>query len=273
MLGTDAVEALSHDHDVIARDIEDFDIRDSQATAAAIGDARPQAVVHLAAFTDVEACEDRQAFAEACNARGTLNVALASEAAGAHLIYLSTDYVFDGTKGQPYLEGDPPRPINAYGTSKLGGERHVAATARSHLIVRTSWLFGPNGRNFIDTVMAKAGSGAPLRIVNDQRGCPTYTGHLALGIKAALERGLRGIIHIANAGETTWYDLAKYAFALAGLKPDIEPVASAAYPTRARRPAYSVLGSSVRGPDGIGALPPWSEGVRCHLARKGLVAG
>jgi len=273
MLGTDVVAALGKDHKVIAKDIEDFDIRDLSATARAIEKASPEAVIHLAAFADVEACEDRREFAYQCNAEGTLHVALGAKAIGARVIYISTDYVFDGTKREPYLEGDEANPINAYGLSKLMGERNLAETTGNHLVVRTSWLFGPNGRNFIDTMVARARSGAQLRVVNDQRGCPTYTGHLAGGIKAALERGLKGILHMTNSGDTTWYDLARHALALAGIKSDIEPVPASAYPTKARRPAYSVLGSAVMAESGIAALPAWSEGVRCHLARRGMIAG
>jgi len=273
MLGTDVVEALAKDHKVTAQDIDDFDIRDLGATAQAIRKASPEAVIHLAAFADVEACEERSEFARQSNGDGTLHVALGAKAVGAHVVYISTDYVFDGARRVPYVEADEPSPINAYGASKLAGERFLAETTPDHLIVRTSWLFGPNGKNFIDTIMSKARSGARLKVVNDQRGCPTYTGHLAAGIKAALERGLKGILHMTNSGDTTWYDLAEYALALAGLKSDIEPVPGSAYPTKAKRPAYSVLGSTVMGASGIEALPPWGEGVRCHLARRGMIAG
>jgi dTDP-4-dehydrorhamnose reductase len=271
MLGTDVADLLGRDHEVIPRDIEDFDIRDLDGTTAAIREARPQAIVHLAAFTDVEACEDKREFTHEVNADGTLNVALGAAAVGAHIVYISTDYVFDGAKREPYLEIDQPRPLNTYGLSKLAGEQHLARTTGNHLIVRTSWLFGPNGRNFIDTVMARALTGAPIRVVNDQRGCPTYTAHLAGGIKAVLERGLTGTVHMTNSGDATWYDLAKYAFALAGLKSDIEPVPALAYPTKAKRPAYSVLGSAVLGPSGVKDLPSWRDGVRSHLARKGML--
>jgi dTDP-4-dehydrorhamnose reductase len=273
MLGTDVVEALAKDHKVTAQDIDDFDIRDLSATAQAIRKASPEAIVHLAAFTDVEACEERREFARQSNGDGTLHVALGAKAVGAYVVYISTDYVFDGAKRVPYLESDEPSPINAYGASKLVGERYLAETTPDHLIVRTSWLFGPNGRNFIDTIMSKAGSGEVLKVINDQRGCPTYTGHLAAGIKAALERGLKGILHMTNSGDTTWYDLAKYALGLAGMKSDIEPVPGSAYPTKARRPAYSVLASTVMAASGIGALPTWGEGVRCHLARRGRIGG
>jgi dTDP-4-dehydrorhamnose reductase len=273
MLGTDVVESLGSRHEVVARDIEDFDITDPVATAAAISEARPDAVVHLAAFADVEACEAKREFALRVNADGTRHVAEGAKAAGARVLYVSTDYVFDGSTREPYLEADPPGPINAYGLSKLLGEQHLAASGARHLIIRTSWLFGPNGRNFIDTVFARARAGGALKVVDDQRGCPTYTGHLARGIGSVLEARLEGIVHITNSGDTTWYELAKYAFALAGLKPDIDPVPAVAYPTKALRPAYSVLGSTVVGRGGVEPLPSWREGVRSHLARKGLVAG
>jgi dTDP-4-dehydrorhamnose reductase len=272
MLGTDLCAVLGEEHEIIARDIDDFDVRDLDATMKAVLGASLEAIVHVAAFTDVEACEERRDWAFQSNALGAMNVAVAAREAGAYLIYVSTDYVFDGTKREPYLEIDKPAPINFYGLTKLYGEKYVRDLTTKHLVVRTSWLFGPHGRNFIDNLIAKARSGSRLEVVNDQRGCPTYTLDLAKGIRGALARRLEGIVHITNTGDTTWFDLAKYALALAGLGAHVEPVTSGAYPTKARRPAYSVLGSLVRAASGIEALPFWGEGVRHHLERKGIVA-
>ena len=272
MLGADLATVLGDDHEVIARDMDDFDIADHDATLAAILDARPDVIVHAAAFTDVEACEDRRQEAFRANALGSMNVAAGARQADAYLVYTSTDYVFDGRKHEPYLEIDEPSPVNFYGVTKLYGERYVRELTTKHLIIRTSWLFGPNGRNFIDTIIAKASSGARLQVVNDQRGCPTYTRDLARGIKAAVAGRLEGLLHMTNAGDATWFDLARYALGQAGIEAEIDPVPSELYPTRAKRPAYSVLGSLVMGASGLQALPPWTDGVRDHLRRKGMIA-
>ena len=272
MLGRDLVSVLEAEHEVMARDLADFDVTDHDATVRAVSEARPEVVVHLAAFTDVEACEDNRQQAFRLNALGSMNVAAGAREVGAYLVYLSTDYVFDGRKSEPYLEIDEPRPLNFYGLTKLYGERYVRELTTRHLIVRTSWLFGPNGRNFVDTIVAKASRGTRLIVVSDQRGCPTYTLDLAKGIAAVVAKGLEGVVHITNTGSTTWYDLARLALELAGIAAPVEQVSSGQYPTKARRPAYSVLASLVLEPSGIGALPSWQDGVKDHLRRKGMLA-
>jgi dTDP-4-dehydrorhamnose reductase len=201
-----------------------------------------------------------------------MNVAAGAREVDAYLVYVSTDYVFDGRKCEPYLEIDEPRPLNFYGLTKLYGERYVRELTTRHLIIRTSWLFGPNGKNFIDTIIAAASSGAKLTVVNDQRGCPTYTLDLARGMSGAIEKTLEGIVHITNSGDATWSGLAECALEMAGIPAVVEPVPSELYPTRALRPRYSVLGSLVLGPSGVAALPPWKEGLRDHLRRRGLPA-
>ena len=272
MLGTDLCTVLETDNEVVARDLADFDIADHDATVSAISEAHPDVIVHAGAFTDVEACEDRRQEAFRANAVGSMNVAAGAREAGAYLVYMSTDYVFDGRKREPYVEFDEPRPLNFYGLTKLYGERYVRELTTQHLIVRTSWLFGPNGRNFIDTIIAKASGGEKLKVVNDQRGCPTYTMDLARAVAEAITRRLEGVIHITNTGEATWFDLAARTLELAGIKADIEPVETDLYPVKAKRPAYSVLGSLVMESCGIPALPPWVDGVKDHLRRKGLLA-
>jgi dTDP-4-dehydrorhamnose reductase len=202
-----------------------------------------------------------------------MNVARAARVVNAHLIYISTDYVFDGTKTQPYIETDEPHPINYYGLTKLYGEIYVKDLTLRHLIIRTSWLFGPNGKNFVDTIVAKAASGQALRVVDDQCGCPTYTLDLARGIGRVLEHRLEGTVHITNTGQTTWFGLAKYAIEAAGLQAGIEPVSSREFRTKAERPAYSILASPVMEASGIEPLPSWQAAVRDHLRRKGMLKG
>jgi dTDP-4-dehydrorhamnose reductase len=270
MLGTDLCEVLAPEHTVVACDVEQFDITDARRTLEGISEASPDTVVHTAAFTRVEACEEERDTALRINADGTLNVAEAARKVGARLVYVSTDYVFDGTKGAPYVETDPPNPINCYGETKLLGEQHVAEVVPHHLILRTSWLFGPHGRNFIDTITDRAAQGESLRVVDDQRGCPTYALHLARGIRRAIGLELEGLIHITNAGDATWYELARHALSLAGIDVAIEPVSTEAFGARAARPRYSVLASEVAG-GLLEPLPPWEQAVRDHMIRKGVI--
>jgi dTDP-4-dehydrorhamnose reductase len=271
MLGSDMCDVLGTDYEVAPYDIEDFDIVNADATLKAVREVSPQVILHLAAFTDVEACEGDKLQPMAVNSVGTRNVATAASEVGAYLVYISTDYVFDGTKGEPYVETDVPNPVNHYGLTKLRGEQHVQDLAPRYLIIRTSWLFGPNGKNFVDTMLGRAAGGGTLEVVSDQQGSPTYTMDLARGIRQAFERDVEGFLHMTSSGITTWFDLALYAVDLAGIKAEIRPVASTEYPTRAQRPAYSVLRSVVSAGAGIDPLPHWHEGVKHHLRRKNML--
>ena len=268
MLGTDVCAVLAENHEVIPRDVDDFDITDLEATLQAFRSTGAEVTIHLAAFTDVEACEDRRVHALRCNGLATMYVAKAAREIGSRLVYLSTDYVFDGAKRGPYVEIDRPGPINVYGLTKLYGEDYVRHLVPEHLIIRASWLFGPNGRNFVDTILAKAGRGDPLRVVDDQRGCPTYTLDLARGLASAVEVGLEGTLHMTNSGDTTWFGLAQQVLSVAGVDADIEPVKADAYPSKARRPANSVLASLVRDAAGLKPLPSWQDALKHHLGRK-----
>jgi dTDP-4-dehydrorhamnose reductase len=271
MLGTDLCSVLGRDYEVRGYDLDDFDIVDAGRTSAAVREISPSVIIHAAAFTDVDGCEDDKERALLVNSTGTENVAKAAREAGCFMVYMSTDYVFDGSKASPYTEADSPRPINHYGLTKYYGEKYVFEIVPAHLVVRTSWLFGPNGRNFVDTIIGKALKTGSLRVVSDQRGCPTYTRHLAVGIGAVIERGLQGIVHLTNSGDATWFDLAEYALETAGIRARITAVDTGAYPTRARRPAYTVLGSDVSGKAGVKPLPHWKQGVKEHLARRELM--
>jgi dTDP-4-dehydrorhamnose reductase len=270
MLGSDVCSVLAEGHDVLAYDIDDFDIGDVRETVRMVDKSSPDMIVHAAAFTDVEACETERARAYRTNVEGTGNLVHASRNTGCPLIYLSTDYVFDGTKRQPYRESDAPSPLNYYGLTKLEGEKLVRGIER-FVIVRTSWLFGPKGRNFVDRILTRASAGEKLRVVDDQAGCPTYTWDLATALKAVIESGFEGVIHLTNSGSATWFELATVALRMAGLDAEVEPVPSASYVTKARRPAYSVLASDVAEHAGIEPLPHWRHGVRDHLRRRGML--
>jgi dTDP-4-dehydrorhamnose reductase len=264
MLGRDVVAAAGRaGHDVVALTRRDLDITDSRAVARAVLDARPSAVVNCAAWTDVDGAEADEAGACAVNAEGAGQVARAAAQAGALVVQPSTDYVFDGAAGEPYVESSPVGPLSAYGRSKLAGERAVAQAAPRNAIVRASWLFGPGGPNFVDTMLRLAGERDEVTVVDDQVGCPTYTGHLAVALVEIAERDLTGVLHVAGAGACSWYDLAAAVFEATGADVVLKRGSTADVGRPAPRPAYSVLASErAEAP----RLPDWREGLAAHLA-------
>jgi dTDP-4-dehydrorhamnose reductase len=271
MLGHDLVAAAERaGHDSVGWDLPEIDITDAQATLAAIEDLRPDAVVNCAAWTDVDGAEEQEELAARVNAEGAGNVAAAAAAAGALAIQISTDYSFDGTATEPYTESSPTSALGAYGRTKLAGEFAVAEAATpSFAIVRTAWLFGPNGKNFVDTMLRLAAERDEVSVVDDQIGCPTYTGHLAPALVDIAERRLTGVLHVAGGGQCSWFDLAVAAFERTGTDCTVTPVSTAEFGRPAARPAFSVLRSER---DDTPRLPAWQEGLDAHLAAKGAMA-
>jgi dTDP-4-dehydrorhamnose reductase len=242
------------------------DLTDEEATRAAAKGIEFDAVIHAAAFTDVDRCETELDRAMAVNRDGTRHVAALARERGAVLVYVSTDYVFDGTKGSPYLEEDPTRPLNAYGKTKLAGEEAARDSGAPCLVARTSWLFGPGGRNFVDTIADRLQRGEPLSVVDDQRGSPTYARDLAHGIELLLRRGATGTVHVTNSGDTTWHGFAVEIARYLGIAAAIEPVPTERLKRPAPRPAYSVLsGERFRALTGE-RFPAWEDAVHRHLA-------
>ncbi len=263
MLGTDVVAAAAA-HDVVALNRASLDVTDADAVRAVIADARPDAVINCAAWTDVDGAEAAEAQATAINDEGAGHVAAAAAEAGAFVVHVSTDYVFAGDASEPYVEADPTGPRTAYGRSKLAGERAVAAASpHAHAIVRTAWLFGPHGPNFVDTMLRLGAERDELNVVADQVGCPTYTGHLARALVEIAEARPNGMLHVAGGGRCSWYELAAATFEGAGLAVRVTPCTTADFPRPAPRPAFSVLGSTRRDHP---TLPPWQEGLAAHLA-------
>ena len=263
MLGTDVV-ACAAPHDVVALARTELDVTDADAVREVVRDARPDAVVNCAAWTDVDGAEEAEDAATRINGDGAGHVAAAAAAAGAFVVHVSTDYVFAGDATEPYSEADPTGPRTAYGRSKLAGERAVAAAVPgSHAIVRTAWLFGPHGKNFVDTMLRLGGERDALSVVGDQIGSPTYTGHLAQALVTIAETRPNGVLHVAGGGRCSWYELARETFARAGISVNVRPCTTAEYPLPAPRPAFSVLGSSRHDHP---TLPPWQEGLAAHLA-------
>ena len=240
--------------DVVAAGHDRLDVADRDAVVGAITSLRPDVVVHAAAWTAVDACEDDVDRALAVNGLGTRHVADGARRSGAHVVYVSTDYVFDGTKVGPYDEWDEPAPQSVYGRSKLGGERELDPGAT---IVRTSWVFGRHGSNVVKTVLGRTGE---LRFVDDQRGCPTAAEDLAGAIRSLAVARLPGTFHVTNSGTTTWFDFVRDVLAAAGDDPGrVVPTTTAALGRPAPRPANSVLDNAALRLSGLPLLPDHHE--------------
>jgi dTDP-4-dehydrorhamnose reductase len=262
MLGQDLHDAvLTAGHEVVGLTRDELDVTDAGAVAAAVAGARADVVINSAAWTDVDGAEAEEQQATLVNGTGAGNVAAAAASAGAWTIHVSSDYVFDGTKREPYLESDPVGPQSAYGRSKLAGEREVARAAPDrHTTVRSSWLFGAGGPCFPRTIARLASERDELTVVDDQVGSPTFTGHLAaalVGLAAAPGGPPPGLLHAAAAGECSWFQFATEIVIASGLTCEVKPGTSAELARAAPRPAYSVMRSERDAP----TLPHWSDGL------------
>lgn len=266
MLGGDVAEACAErEHDVVALAHSELDITDGRAIEQALARVRPDAVVNCAAWTDVDGAEEAEAEAMRVNDAGAALLAGAAAAHGAKVLYVSSDYVFDGTKGRPYVESDITGAISAYGRTKLAGETSTAVANERHLIVRSSWLFGVGGPNFVETMLRIGSEQSEVVVVSDQVGSPTYTRHLAEGIALMIEGEEFGIHHLAAAGSCSWFDFAQEIFDLAGVEVRVLAGTTEMLARPAPRPAYSVLGSER--PDPI-VLPHWKQGLTEYLAQR-----
>jgi dTDP-4-dehydrorhamnose reductase len=266
MLGTDVCKAATDAGlEVLGYDHGRLDVSDPEAVEAATKRAAPDAVINCAAWTDVDGAEASPEAALRANGEAAGNVARAAAGCGAWTVHVSTDYVFDGSKGEPYLESDPVSPLSQYGRTKLEGELAVARQATAgHTIVRSSWLFGTTGRCFPKTILRLAAERDELTVVADQVGCPTFTPHLAEAlVELGRSRRLAGIVHVAAAGECSWFEFAKEIVGSAQLPVEIKPGATSDVPRPAPRPAYSVLRS-----ERVGApeLPEWRQGLSEFMA-------
>jgi dTDP-4-dehydrorhamnose reductase len=266
MLGTD-VQAAARDHDVVALSRTELDITDREQVTAAVADARADAIINCAAYTNVDGAEADPDAAGAVNATGPGLLAEAAAATGAWLVHVSTDYVFDGTKTTPYLESDPTGPRSVYGSTKLLGERAVAIAAPGrHTVVRTSWLFGTAGSCFPATMLRLAAERDTLTVVDDQLGCPTFTGHLAPAlVELAATQELPGVLHLAAAGECSWYEFAVEIMRATDTNVDVQPCSTDQFPRPASRPAYSVMRSER---PGAPTLPDWHQGLTGYLSAR-----
>jgi dTDP-4-dehydrorhamnose reductase len=266
-LGADLVdEGIRQGHEMVGLTQAECDVTDGAAVERAVGEIRPQAVINAAAWTRVDAAEEHEAAAEAVNATGAGLVAAACAAAGIRCCYVSTDYVFDGTATSPIPENAMAAPRSAYGRTKWHGEVAVRERSPDHVIVRTSWLYGRQGPNFVLTMLRLASERPELRVVADQHGAPTWTGHLAPAMLRLLDVGPPGTYHLTNSGVTTWYDFADAIIRARGVPVEVVPITSGEYPTPAMRPAYSVLDNRAWRELGEPPLPDWQEGLDAYLA-------
>ena len=267
MLGRAVVAAATRlGHDVRGVTRAQLDITLEVAVIVTMHEYRPDAVINCAAYTDVDGAETDRETAAAANALGAGYVAAAAAEVGASVVHVSTDYVFDGSKREPWLESDPTGPLGVYGLTKLAGEHAVADANPAHAIVRTAWLYGAGGRNFVDTMLALGAQREEVSVVTDQIGCPTWTGHLAGALVEVAQRPHEtGIHHIAAAGSCSWNELAGEVFERARVDCRVLPATTADFPRPARRPAYSVLGTERTDPI---VLAPWREGLADYLATR-----
>jgi dTDP-4-dehydrorhamnose reductase len=273
MLGHDVIRAGERaDHELIPVDLPDLDITDERAVSTLFERDRPEAIVNCAAWTDVDGAESNEDLARAVNATGAGNLARAAAQIGASLLHISTDYVFDGAapldevgRERPYVESDPTGPRSVYGSTKLEGELQVLAASTRHTVVRTSWLYGLDGKNFVDTMLRLAREHEAVQVVDDQVGSPTWSGHLAPAILGLLEREVRGLVHLTGTGAVSWNGFAKEIFRQAEVDCRVEPASSEQMARPAPRPAYSVLESER---DDVLPMPSWEDGLAGYLAAR-----
>lgn len=261
-LGSELVRMLSPVFEVYGFTRQQLDVTRFSEVRECVRQLRPDVVIHAAAYTQVDLAESHPDAAYAVNAYGTRNLAVAAEEAGAAIVYISTDYVFDGTSRRPYREFDPVGPLNVYGKSKCAGEQIVQTLSRRHYIVRTSWLYGPGGPNFVRTMLQLAKTAPELRIVDDQIGSPTYTADLAQFIGELILTGQYGIYHASNQGSCSWHEFAREIFARTELQVTVTPVRTQDFPRPAPRPSYSVLDHMAIRLNGLSALRPWQEALQ-----------
>ena len=247
--------------------VEDGNVRDKDLVAEIVRKQQPECIVLAAAYTDVDGCEANPELAFAVNRDGALNVADAARQAGAKLLFLSSDYVFEGTKTTPYETDDARNPQSVYGRSKAEAEVRLLEILPGCCVLRTAWMFGMGGKCFPDTILKLAASRPAIDVVNDQRGCPTYSVDLARAIIQLCRKGTSGIVHVTNAGDCSWFEFAREIVKGAGLPTEVRPVSSAQIARRAPRPAYSVLSPSSSQRVGI-VMPTWQDALRRYVEER-----
>lgn len=268
MLGSDLIPALEKSHTVVPTDLEQLDIGDRAACISFIGDFRPDILINCAALTDVDGCETKQQLAFKINGRAAGYLSEACKGYGARLIHISTDYIFDGQKKTPYVETDRPMPLSVYGKSKWLGETEVHrwyAGSPNFLILRSGWLYGHRGKNFVEAILTAADTRDYLEVVDDQTGCPTHTLELVQTILVAIEKDLVGTFNAVCSGQTTWYDFAVEILKQAGKKTPVHRIDTKKLNRPALRPKFSVLATAKLLQQTGHALRSWEEALKDYL--------
>ena len=265
MLGRDLMEVLSGD--VRGVDIDEIDITSLESVERVLKTRPPRVVVNAAAYTDVDGCETNQELAMQVNGEGVAHLALVTRELGAKFVQVSTDYVFDGGKGTPYVEDDPPAPLSIYGESKYAGELNARLNP-DHVIVRTQWLYGLRGKNFVETMLRLGAEKPELAVVDDQIGSPTWTVDLSRAIRVLVEKECRGTYHAANSGFCSWNEFARAIFAEAGMTVTVNPLTTEQLGRPAPRPLYSTLDCGKLMQDSGFQPQPWREALRTYLSRR-----
>ncbi len=266
MLGRDVMDVMAAHHPMHPYPKEALDITDAGQVVQAMEKLQPDAVINCAAFTNVDGCETEPDTAMRINGDGAKNLAVAADKVGARLLHISTDYVFDGTAKVPYVESDPTGPVTEYGKSKLAGEEAVRGACDRHFIMRTAWLYGAHGNNFVATMLKLAAEKDQLTVVDDQVGSPTWTRDLAQAIRQLIETDAFGTYHATNSGQCSWYGFAREIFRLGGIATKVLPVTSDQFPRPAKRPAFSALNTGALTALGI-TLRPWEEALAEFLGQ------
>jgi dTDP-4-dehydrorhamnose reductase len=242
MLGNDLAVRMMVSHHVTGRDIDDVDITSEAACRDVISETKPDVVINAAAYTDVDGCESDRDTCFCVNAEGVKNIALACQKSGIKMVHFSTDYVFDGKKKTPYVEDDPCHPVNRYGQSKLMGERYLRELSKNFILIRSAWLYGRNGKNFVKTIVDKARTEKCIEVVDDQIGSPTFTWDLAAAVQILIEGHHTGVFHVTNRGSCSWYEFTLRIMKCAGMTDvQVKPICSDKLARPAPRPPYSVL--------------------------------
>ncbi len=261
-LGRDVVRTLSESHETHGFGRDELDVANLDQTRRIVQAVRPEAIIHCAAYTAVDLAESEEDAAYRVNAVGTRNVALAAGDVGAKICYISTDYVFDGKAAAPYREYDSTNPQSVYGKSKRAGEQLVQTLSAKYFIVRTSWVYGAHGNNFVKTMLRLAGERDRLKVVDDQKGSPTYTVDLSRFLAQLIVTDRYGIYHATNAGVCSWFEFARAIFEEAGAAVEVEPCATEEFPRPAPRPLYSALDRQSIRTNGFPDLRPWREALK-----------
>lgn len=265
-LGYDVVKRLNElEIDVVGATRTDFDITNKEQTKRYVSDINPDVIIHCAAYTAVDKAEEEKDLCYDVNVEGTRNITEAAQKVNAELVYISTDYVFDGMGKEPHLEDEKTNPINYYGSTKEQAEQLVRDMIDNHFIVRTSWIYGLNGNNFVKTMLRLAESKAMIDVVSDQIGAPTYTKDLAVFICDLIQTGKYGIYHGVNDGYCSWYDFAKKVFEIADIEIKVNPISSEEYPTKAKRPKNSRLSKINIKKAGLNMLPEWEDSLKSYM--------